>query len=420
MTRSHQNTVAVTGIGLVSALGRNATENWAALSAGQSGASLIQRFPVDGLRTQFAACVDRFCDVTRRPTEITHDLAQMAMQEALAQSGHADLPQFPGKLVVAVPPVQMEWPDRLDLANTQPTPVRDATDLIHAAGGPAFRDLRAHLRFGETTERLAREIRPEGLPATINTACSSGASAIQIGVEAIRRGEVDAALVIGADASVSPEMLLRFGLLSALSRRNDDPATASRPFDATRDGFVPGEGAGALVLERHDIAEKRGAPILGLISGIGERLDAYHRIRQRPDAGPVAAAMAAAIADAALRPDDIDYVNAHGTSTGENDRVECKGLYTVLGARAAHVPVSSIKSMTGHTLSAAGAIEAAATIMMLQHQQILPTINLTTLDPDIALDVVPNVARASKITHVLSNSFGFGGQNVCLVISKAP
>ncbi|WP_288925133.1 beta-ketoacyl synthase N-terminal-like domain-containing protein [uncultured Maritimibacter sp.] len=417
---SGTGSVAVTGIGIVTALGQGAAANWAAMRAGQSGAAPVQRFPTEGLATRFAATVDAFCDPALRPTERTAELALMAANEALAQAGHEPGAVFPGKLVVGIPPIQMEWSDRIALDRATGGRATGYGDLIRMAGAAKNSGLFDVLRFDGTTRRLAARVKPVGRPVTITTACSSGATAIQIGVEAIRRGEVDRVLAVGADASVSPEMLLRFGLLSALSRRNDSPETASRPFDKTRDGFVPGEGAGALVLERAEAAHARGANILGYVRGVGERLDAYHRIRQRPDAGPVGAAMAAAIADAGLAPQDIGYVNAHGTSTGENDRVESVGIGQVFGPRTPDLPVSSLKSMTGHMLSAAAAVEAAVSLLMIAEQTLLPTINHETPDPEIPLDVVPNVARPADVTHVLSNSFGFGGQNVCLVLSAEP
>lgn len=417
---SGHEAIAVTGIGIVTSLGQGAATNWTAMRDGRTGAAPVTRFPTEGLATRFAATVDAICDPTLRPTERTADLARLATDEALAQAGHEPGAPFPGKLIVGIPPIQMEWSDRIALDHRTGRRAADYADLIRQLPDAKPDPIFDHLRFDGTTRHLAARVKPIGRPVTITTACSSGATAIQIAVEAIRRGEVDRALAVGADASVSPEMLMRFGLLSALSRRNDSPETASRPFDKTRDGFVPGEGAGALVLERADLARARGATILGYVRGVGERLDAYHRIRQRPDAGPVGAAMAAAIADAGLAPGDIDYVNAHGTSTGENDRVESLGIQNVFGPRAADLPVSSLKSMTGHMLSAAGVVEAASSLLMIAEQTLLPTINYTTPDPDIPLDVVPNAARPARVTHVLSNAFGFGGQNVCLVLSGEP
>ncbi|RTL71403.1 MAG: beta-ketoacyl-ACP synthase, partial [Hyphomicrobiales bacterium] len=198
------------------------------------------------------------------------------------------------------------------------------------------------------------------------------------------------------------------------------PDKASRPFSKDRDGFVMAEGAGAVVMESLAGASARGAEILGVVRGCGEMADDYHRTRSRPDGSAIIGAIRNALSDAGLDPGQIDYVNAHGTSTPENDKMECMALYAVMGARARHLPVSSNKSMIGHTLSAAGAIEAVLSLLSLQNGLLLPTINYDDPDPDIALDVVPNEARRTPVKNVLSNSFGFGGQNVSLVVSGAP
>jgi 3-oxoacyl-[acyl-carrier-protein] synthase II len=411
--------VAVTGIGIVTAFGAGLGPNWDAMRAGRSGVAPIRRFAATGLGTRFAATADPGEPPCVSPGEATGRLAATAVAEALLQSGHGEGP-FPGRLFVGIPPVQMEWPDRLALAHSLDRPAESYADLLVAARHWSGPPIAPRLRFGETARRLARRFRTFGPPVTVSTACSSGATAICMACEAIWRGEAEAAIAVGADASVSPEMIARFNQLSALSRRNDDPATASRPFDRDRDGFVPGEGAGALVLERADTARRRGARILGIVAGAAECADGHHRIRHTPDGSRIADAMRAAVADAGLGPADIDYVNAHGTSTVENDRVEALGCRLVFGARADRVPVSSLKSMIGHTLSASGAIEAALTLVMLMEQTLLPTINHAMPDPEIDLDVVPNAARPAPLRHALSNSFGFGGQNVSLVLSAAP
>jgi 3-oxoacyl-[acyl-carrier-protein] synthase II len=244
----------------------------------------------------------------------------------------------------------------------------------------------------------------------VSTACSSGASAIQLGVEAIRRGEGDAALCIGTDGSVNAESLIRFSLLSALSTANDPPQAAAKPFSKNRDGFVMAEGAAALVLESYAAATARGAKILGVLAGCGEMADSFHRTRSSPDGKAIAG----------LTPDDIDYINPHGTGTPENDKMEYLGVSSVFGERARSIPISSNKSMVGHTLSAAGTVEAVFTLLTLQHQRVPPTINYKIPDPAIPLDVVPNTARDANVRHALSNSFGFGGQNVSLVMSREP
>jgi len=214
--------------------------------------------------------------------------------------------------------------------------------------------------------------------------------------------------------------VIRFSLLSALSTSNDNPQKAARPFSKNRDGFVMAEGAGALVLESYDAAKARGATILGVVEGCGEKTDAFHRTRSSPDGKPIIACIKNALEDAGLAPEDIDYVNAHGTSTPENDKMEYLGCSTVFGERMGKLPISSNKSMIGHTLSAAGAIEAVFTVLTLQEQRMPPTINYDVPDPAIPLDVVPNKARDARLKHAISNSFGFGGQNVSLVVGIEP
>ena len=219
---------------------------------------------------------------------------------------------------------------------------------------------------------------------------------------------------------MNPESLIRFSLLSALSTQNEPPEGAAKPFSKNRDGFVMGEGAAALVLESAEAARARGATILGYVLGCGERGDGFHRTRSSPDGAPIVAAIREAIEDAGLTPDDIDYVNAHGTGTPENDKMESMGCMAVIGERVKSVPISSNKSMIGHTLTAAGAVEAVMSLMTIREGRIPPTINYRTPDPAIPLDVVPNEARDASVGVVLSNSFGFGGQNTCLVLGAEP
>jgi 3-oxoacyl-[acyl-carrier-protein] synthase II len=216
---------------------------------------------------------------------------------------------------------------------------------------------------------------------------------------------------------VQIEALIRFSLLSALSTRNEPPECASRPFSKDRDGFVMGEGAAALVLESYHSAKARGAEILGLVRGCGDKADDYHRTRSKPDGSAIIAAIRNALDDAGAAPDEIDYINAHGTSTPENDKMEYLSLRAVLGDHLATTPVSSNKSMIGHTLSAAGAIEAVFSLLTIRTGTLPPTINYAVADPEIPIDVVPNVARSAGVQMVLSNSFGFGGQNAALVLA---
>jgi 3-oxoacyl-[acyl-carrier-protein] synthase II len=283
-----------------------------------------------------------------------------------------------------------------------------------------FRDFHERCLFGSVAEHLADRFGTKGSPVSLSTACASGATAIQLGVEAIRRGETEVALCIGTDGSINQEAFIRFSLLSALSTSNEVPEKAAKPFSKNRDGFVMAEGAAALVLESLEHAKARGAKILGVIEGCGEMADSFHRTRSSPDGKPIIGCIRNAIADAGLTPDDIDYINPHGTGTSENDKMEYLGVAGVLGERSKTVPISSNKSMIGHTLSAAGAVEAVFTLLTLEHQRLPPTINYEIPDPAIPLDVVPNVARDAKVRHALSNSFGFGGQNVSLVLGREP
>ena len=410
--------VVVTGLGVVTSLGAGKTDNWAKLTAGESGIRAITRFPTDGMKTRIAGTID-YLPPQPSAAALTECFADLAAEEAIAESGIGARGEFPGPLFLAVPPIEVDWPQRLEVsaksgANDKVT----YSDLLRASSQfPAY-----HQRFllGSVADHLAEKFGTQGSPISLSTACASGASAIQLGVEAIRRGETDAALCMGTDGSINPEAVIRFSLLSALSTNNDHPQAASRPFSKNRDGFIMAEGAGALVLESYEAAKARGAKILGVLEGCGEMTDAFHRTRSSPDGKPIIGCMANALKDAGLVPDDIDYVNAHGTSTPENDRMEYLGVSTVFGERMKRVPISSNKSMIGHTLSAAGAVEAVISLLTLQHQRIPPTINYDMPDPAIPLDVVPNKARDAKVTHAISNSFGFGGQNVSLVMGREP
>jgi 3-oxoacyl-[acyl-carrier-protein] synthase II len=411
--------VVVTGMGVVTSLGAGKTENWKHLISGKSGIRAITRFPTDGLKTRVAGTIDFIPVDPLTAPALAERLAEIAIEEAIAESGLGSKKNFPGPLFVAVAPIEVEWPQREALANAAGSnSAITYDDLIRAAGSGKFRHYHERFVFGSVGHHLADKFGTQGSPISLSTACASGASAIQLGLEAIRRGETDAALCVATDGSVNQESLIRFSLLSALSTHNDPPHEAARPFSKNRDGFVMAEGAGALVLENYDAAVARGAKIIGVIEGCGELADSFHRTRSSPDGKPVIGCIRSAIADAGLTPEDIDYVNAHGTATPENDKMECNSTTVVFGERVKQLPISSNKSMIGHTLSAAGAVEAIITLLTLEHQRIPPTINYTVPDPAIPLDVVPNVARDAKMRHAISNSFGFGGQNVSLVIGR--
>lgn len=410
--------VVVTGLGVVTSLGAGKADNWAKLKSGESGIKTITRFPTDGLKTRIAGTID-YLPPQQTAAALTESFAKLAAEEAIAQSELGSGGQFPGPLFLAVPPIEMEWPQRLEIgAKSGANEKLTYADLLRVCAD--FPNYHRRFLLGSVADNLAEKFGTQGSPISLSTACASGATALQLGVEAIRRGETDAALCIGTDGSINPEAVIRFSLLSALSTSNDVPHTAAKPFSKNRDGFVMAEGAGALVLESYDAATARGARILGVMEGCGEMTDAFHRTRSSPDGKPIIGCIANAIADAGLTPNDIDYVNAHGTSTPENDKMEYLGCSTVFGDRMKSLPISSNKSMIGHTLSAAGAVEAVFTLLTLQNQRIPPTINYTVPDPAIPLDVVPNTARDASLRHAISNSFGFGGQNVSLVMGLEP
>ncbi len=413
--------VAVTGMGVVTSLGRGKAANWEALTAGRSGIKHIARFPTEGLRTTIAGTVDFMGVEPYSAYELSYAIAEAAAAEAIAESGISERQGFPGPLFIATPPSELEWPalSRLYADSADPASPGYAR-LLAAARSGRHADLARHAEFASIADRMQTRFGTIGEPLSICTACASGATTIQMGLEAIRRGDVEAALCVGSDATVHPEGLIRFSLLSALSTRNDPPAEASRPFSRSRDGFIIAEGAGAVVLENYARARARGANILGVVRGAGEKADAYHRTRSRPDGTAMIGAIRNSLDDAGVAPDEIDYVNAHGTSTPENDKMEYLSLRAVLGAHLDGTPVSSNKSMVGHTLIAAGSVEAVFSLMSLGTGILPPTINYDDPDPDLPLDVVPNAAREAKVRTVLSNSFGFGGQNVCLVLAAAP
>ena len=419
--KSGRPLVVVTGMGVVTSLGSGKTDNWAKLCAGESGIRTITRFPTDGLKTTMAGTIDFLPVEPLSSTDLSERLADIAAEEAVAQAGIGRAGDFPGPLFLAVAPVELEWPQRQELGRViGPNTEINYDEMLRVSGGGNFTQYHRRFLFGSVADHLAETFGTKGSPISLSTACASGATAIQLGVEAIRRGEADAALCVATDGSVNPEALIRFSLLSALSTQNDPPQAAVRPFSKNRDGFVMAEGAGALVLESYEAAAARGAKILGIVAGCGELADSFHRTRSSPDGKPIIGCVRNALADAGVTAEQIDYINAHGTGTPENDKMEYLGISTVFGERAKQIPVSSNKSMVGHTLSAAGAVEAVFSLLTLEHQRIPPTINYEVPDPAIPFDVVPNAARDARVTTVMSNSFGFGGQNASLILAREP
>ena len=412
--------VVVTGMGILTSLGAGKQDNWAKLTAGESGIRTVTRFPIDGLKTTMAGTIDFVSVEPFTSTGLTERLAELATEEAIEQSGVGAKGDFPGPLFLAVAPVEVEWPQRRELGRAVGQQELNYDDMLRISGGGKYARYHQRFMFGSVAGHLAEKFGTKGSPISLSTACASGATAIQLGVEAIRRGEADAALCVGAEGTVNPEAMVRFSLLSALSTRNEPPQAASKPFSKNRDGFVMAEGAGALVLESYEAATARGAPILGVLAGCGELTDSFHRTRSSPDGKPIIGCMLKTLADAGMAPEQIDHINAHGTATPENDKMEYLTTSAVFGEHAKKIPVSSNKSMVGHTISAAGAVEAVFSLLTLEHQRIPPTINYDNPDPAIPLDVVGNKARDAKVTAVMSNSFGFGGQNASLILTREP
>lgn len=409
--------IAVTGMGVVTSLGKGKKENWDALTAGKSGIKKVKRFPIEGLNTFIAGTVDFMEAEEVSAPAISYAMADSTVGEALGEAGYGT-DGFPGPLFFAAPPVELEWQHRFtlldEMANAEPT----YKGLLESVRAKPHETMHALIQLGTIAYRIAEKYRTQGLPISLSTACASGATALQQGMEAIRRGETEAALCAASDGSVTAEGLIRFSLLSALTTNNNEPAKASRPFSKDRDGFVMSEGSASLVLESLEHAQKRGAKVLGILKGVGEKADSFHRTRSSPDGAPIITAIKAALDDAGVSTNEIDYINAHGTSTPENDRMEYNSLKSVFGDKIHEIPISSNKSMIGHTLTAGGAVEAVFSYLTMLEATIPPTINYDNPDPDIPLDVVPNKKREAQANTILSNSFGFGGQNACLVFGR--
>ena len=409
--------IVVTGYGVVTSLGRGVKDNWAALTEGKSGITKVDRFSTEGLRTVIAGTVNFMEPEEISAPGISYAMAAATAEEALAAAGY-DQGNFPGPLYFAAPPVELEWQHRFAILDDYKGDQTGYDALLSSARAKKYQKTHDLVQLGTIAFRLAEKFGTKGLPISLSTACASGATAIQQGIEALRRGDTGAALCVASDGSVTAEGLIRFSLLSALTTANDDPSKASKPFSKDRDGFVMAEGSATLVLETLEHATARGANVLGVVRGVGEKADSFHRTRTSPDGLPVIGAVKAALEDSGIDANSVDYINAHGTSTPENDRMEYNNLKAVFGDKIHSIPISSNKSMIGHTLTAAGAVEAVLSLLTMSEGVILPTINYDTPDPDIPLDVVPNVKRNADVATVLSNSFGFGGQNACLVFGR--
>lgn len=406
--------VVITGLGCISPLGNTVDEAWQALLAGKSGAGPITHFDASQHKTRFACEVKNFDPAAlfgsreaRRMDRFTQ-FALAAAQQALAHSG-------------------------LDVNDSN----RDRVGVVVGSGIGGIGTLSEQV--GVMAEKGPDRVSPFLVPMMISdtaagmaaihlgvrgpnmavvTACASGNNAIGEATEMIRRGAADAMLAGGAEAAIVPITIAGMNVMGALSTRNDDPQTASRPFDKTRDGFVMGEGGVMLVIESLEHARARGANILAEISGYGTTDDAYHVSAPAENGSGAATCMKIAIEDAGLDVTEIGYINAHGTSTPLNDKSETAAIKTVFGEQAYKVAVSSTKSMTGHMIGAAGAMEAMISTLVFQHNILPATINYTDPDPNCDLDYIPNNSRVASPRHIMSNSFGFGGHNATLVFSR--
>jgi len=428
--------VVVTGVGIVSPIGLGMDDFSAALRAGRSGAGPIRAFDCAGFATTIAAEVEPGADLARYadvPKAVKHmsraslfGVAAAAMARAEARLARDAVDPF--RLGISLGVGGMGPVDNEMLRG-------EAEAMLSAAersGSYAFDVPSFAAAYRERTNpiaalralpniaaaHLAIQHNARGPSNTLATACTAGTQAIGEGAWLIRRGSADVVIAGGTDAMINPVGVLGFGMLGTLSCRNGEPQRASRPFERDRDGFVIGEGAGILILERESFARARGATILAEVVGYAATGDAYRITDERPDASGAAAAIRLCLESAGAGTSDVGYINAHGTGTVMNDRTETAAIRQAFGAAADGVSVSSTKSMTGHLLAAAGAIEAAVCIIALTQSFLPPTINYDAPDPACDLDYVPNVARAADCRVALSNSFGFGGQNACLLLAR--
>ena len=406
--------VVVTGLGMITPLGVGNEPTWQGLIEGRSGIGLITKFDVSAYPCRIAGEVRGFHaedfiekkEIKKSDTFIHYAVA--ASQMAFDDSGLDMAKEDPDRVGVIIgsgigglPLIEETHTKLMERGPSRISPFFIPGLIVNLAGG------HVSIRFGAKG--------PSSAPAT---ACATGAHAIGDAMKIIRYDEADVMFAGGTEAVISPLAVGGFSAMRALSTRNDEPQRASRPWDLDRDGFVMGEGAGIVMLEEREHALARGAKIYCEITGYGMTSDAYHITSPSEDGDGMARVMGRALKDAGLQPSDIDYINAHGTSTNVGDKTETVAIKRLFGEQAYKVAISSTKSMTGHLLGAAGGIESAFAAKIVETGILPPTINYETPDPECDLDYVPNVARQAEITHVLSNSFGFGGTNATLIFSK--
>ncbi len=406
--------VVVTGLGLVTPCGNDVASTWRALMNGENGADYIKKFDAEKFSAKFACEVKDFDPLNfmekkeaRRMGAFTH-FALAASDEAVKHSGividdsnAAMIGTYISSGIGDFWAIEREHEKLLNSGPDRVSPFFIVSAIVNLASG------NVSIRHGA-----------KGPNSATATACSAGAHAIGDSFRIIERGDADAMICGGAESAITPMSVAGFASMRALSTRNDDPKHASRPFDAQRDGFVIGEGAGLVILEELDFAKARDANILAEIVGYGMSGDAFHVTMPDETGSGAIRVMERALKDAGLEPNQIGYINAHGTSTPYNDKFETLAIKKVFGEHAYNIPVSSTKSMTGHALGAAGGLEAVFSIKAMLENKLPPTINYEFPDPDCDLDYVPNAARDAKVDYVLSNNFGFGGTNACLIFKR--
>jgi 3-oxoacyl-[acyl-carrier-protein] synthase II len=413
MQDGERRRVVITGLGLVTPLGSDVDSTWRALQEGKSGIGPITRFDPTGLETTIAGEVKDFDPLRyldRKEVRRTDRFAQFSVAAATEALADAKLEITPA----VAPRVGVAFGSGVGGVGTLATEI-----LVHERDPRRVSPFMIPMMIIDMAAgEVAMKFHLKGPNMGTASACASSAHAIGISADIIRRGQADVMLAGGAEAGIIKVAIGAFNSMHALSRRNDAPQRASRPFDKGRDGFVFAEGGGCVVLEDLEHAKARGARILAEMSGYGSTADAHHITAPPEDAEGAVRAMRMALDDAKVRPEQIGYVNAHGTSTPANDGSETRALKTVFGDHAYRMAVSSTKSMTGHTLGAAGALEAIFCVLAMRDGVLPPTINQEVPDPVCDLDYVPNVARKQQVDHSLSNSMGFGGHNVALVLSR--
>ncbi len=416
--------VAITGLGVVSPLGNTVESTWTNLLAGQSGIADIKHFDASAFPAHIAAEVKQFTPssvLSTKHNRFAMPLGQYALDAALqafTDAGIAPTQQTARRWGVVAGSGMMtadfDYLQRFQRACALSGDV-DWVRLQNEAN-----DFHQLIDFGKTTSNtglslLIQQFGIEGYATSVHTACASGGQALGLALNVIRRGDADYMLAGGFDSMISPLGVSSFCLLGALSTYNDTPSSASRPFDGTRNGFVLGEGAAFLILEEWDKAHARGARIYAELAGEGNTLSSYRITDSHPNGDGAIQAIERALKDAGVKPSEVDYINAHGTSTKMNDLSETNAIKAVFEEQAYQIPVSSTKSQTGHLIAAAGALEAVISVLAIEHAKIPMTANLTTPDPDCNLDYVTEGPREKSVGVVLSNSFGFGGSNSCLL-----